>query len=431
MSTLKLAVEEADNEDIGHGIIRVERDSANDLKVEEGDLVAISGTKCTVARLMVCKDKGKHKGMVQADGLIRRNAGAVKGSFVDVAKTEVRDAERIMFAPTDVKLDVDDEFEKLVKKRFMHTAFVKGDMALLSLFGSALPMEVTRTVPDGTPVLVTDSTVISVLGHPATWNPPTTLDMKFLLRHDWLKIISSRISSRKERFTISGIDEEFQDENKMIERAKEKFEKSWEPIRATVSFYSENGALIGTLPWLSINEDGIKGIYPDANIPIYAEHREIQPKLPTRSSGLMTRCFKIGVEKCPKEINLSPRTVFVATPFSVDFQDSYKYAVRPALEEMGFNVWKADEHIGNIDIMCKMCQAIQECSYVVANISDWNANVLFEIGLAYGIGKKVIMVKNKTRSVPVDLSGLEYIDYESIDDLKRNLTTFFKSVDQS
>jgi nucleoside 2-deoxyribosyltransferase len=102
---------------------------------------------------------------------------------------------------------------------------------------------------------------------------------------------------------------------------------------------------------------------------------------------------------CPKEAKLSPRSVFVATPFSVDFQDSYKYAVRPALEEMGFNAWKADEHLGNIDIMCKMCQAIQECSYVVANISDWNANVLFEIGLAYGIGKKVIMVKNKTRSI--------------------------------
>jgi len=36
------------------------------------------------------------------------------------------------------------------------------------------------------------------------------------------------------------------------------------------------------------------------------------------------------------------------------------------------------------------------------------------------------MVKNKTLSVPADLSGLQYIDYENIEDLKRDLTTFFQ-----
>ena len=49
--------------------------------------------------------------------------------------------------------------------------------------------------------------------------------------------------------------------------------------------------------------------------------------------------------------------------------------------------------------------------------------MLFETGLARSIGKQVVMVKNKKRKVPVDISGLECVEYKSIDDLKQNLVS--------
>ena len=52
--------------------------------------------------------------------------------------------------------------------------------------------------------------------------------------------------------------------------------------------------------------------------------------------------------------------------------------------------------------------------------------MVFELGLAYGLGRSVILIKHKRAEVPVDLKGLEYIEYGTIDELKRNLLLFLK-----
>ena len=49
------------------------------------------------------------------------------------------------------------------------------------------------------------------------------------------------------------------------------------------------------------------------------------------------------------------------------------------------------------------------------------------MGLAYGLGKTVVILRNTKASVPVDLKRLEYVEYESIDQLRRNLDVFFKT----
>ena len=79
------------------------------------------------------------------DGLIRRNAGVALNEYVSVRKADVKDAQAIVFAPTDVRLSVDEEFVSFVKRRFMDMPFIEGDMTLLSIFGSAVPLIVTRT----------------------------------------------------------------------------------------------------------------------------------------------------------------------------------------------------------------------------------------------------------------------------------------------
>src|SRR5438128_12368352 len=93
------------------------------------------------------------------DGLPRRNAGVALNEYITIKKAEVKDAQTIVFAPTDVRLSVDEEFVGFVKRRFMDMPFVEGDMTLLSIFGSAVPLIATRTRPHG-PVKLTESTVV-------------------------------------------------------------------------------------------------------------------------------------------------------------------------------------------------------------------------------------------------------------------------------
>ncbi|MEM3072413.1 MAG: CDC48 family AAA ATPase, partial [Candidatus Bathyarchaeia archaeon] len=103
--------------------------------------------------------------IIRMDGLLRRNAGVALNEYVTVRKADVSEALSITFAPTDVRLNVDDEFISFVHRRFMDMPFVEGDMAMLSIFGSAIPLIVVRARPRG-PIKIGSNTKIQVLSEP-------------------------------------------------------------------------------------------------------------------------------------------------------------------------------------------------------------------------------------------------------------------------
>jgi hypothetical protein len=243
-----------------------------------------------------------------------------------------------------------------------------------------------------------------------------------------LQSVVQRLRAARIAFAIIGTKIESENETEILKVANTFMEDGFNSAEISIRFYSSSGDLLGSLPWVSVSIDGsLTAVYPDSQLPQFSY---TSPQSTTRESSASSigRCFKIGVKQCPKEIKYSPKRVFVAMPFNPRNQDLFKLAIRPALEEAKLEPWKADETIDNIDVMCKICQAVQESAYVIADISEWNANVLFEMGLAYGVGKNVAILKEKKASVPVDLKGLEYVEYESIVELKRNLEVYFKSM---
>ena len=62
----------------------------------------------------------------------------------------------------------------------------------------------------------------------------------------------------------------------------------------------------------------------------------------------------------------------------------------------------------------------------IKNISGLNPNVTLEQGLAYGLGKPVIILKDKTTNAISDLGSIEYIEYSNAGDLKKKL---YKALD--
>ena len=128
---------------------------------------------------------------------------------------------------------------------------------------------------------------------------------------------------------------------------------------------------------------------------------------------MIPKCFKNGSIFCARS-DVGPesnRKVFIGMPFRAEFKNMYLAAIEPALNHLNLEHWKADEQFNTIDIMCKICGGIQESSIAIIDISDWNPNVLFELGLIYGLGKTAFLIKKEDVEVPVDLSGLQYIPY--------------------
>jgi CheY-like chemotaxis protein len=136
-------------------------------------------------------------------------------------------------------------------------------------------------------------------------------------------------------------------------------------------------------------------------------------------------CFKTGGD-CAVQTAENPRVVFVAMPFRSAQNNLYQYGLLPLERTLDCDIKRADEEFLNTDLMCKICQMIQEARVCIADITGWNANVLFELGLMYGRGKQVILIKHEAeKREKVDLKGMAFIpyaldDYEGLQDKLKN-----------
>ena len=142
------------------------------------------------------------------------------------------------------------------------------------------------------------------------------------------------------------------------------------------------------------------------------------------------RCFKID-SLCPKKITLHRFKFFIATSFS----DEYKKVTTQFIEKMEADfgisneqIFRADNYLATRDIMCKVCQGLQESDCVVANISGFNPNVMLELGMAMGLCKEIILLKDSrvADQEVSDIKGLEYIAYSTDDEWYERMTCILK-----
>ncbi|TMI56786.1 CDC48 family AAA ATPase [Candidatus Bathyarchaeota archaeon] len=159
-------VADAKKRDVGHDKVRVDDETMQKLAITEGDFIEVRGKRTTVAIAWPAYTEDQGQQIARMDGLLRKNAGVALNEYVTLKKAEVKDSQTIVFAPTDVRLSVDDEFVSFVKRRFMDMPFVEGDMTLLNIFGSSVPLIATRARPHG-PVKITESTVVQVMSEPS------------------------------------------------------------------------------------------------------------------------------------------------------------------------------------------------------------------------------------------------------------------------
>ena len=163
--------------------------------------------------------------------------------------------------------------------------------------------------------------------------------------------------------------------------------------------------------------------------PISQELERVSSKYRSLKRGIrVERCFLTGGTCAFRdEIAIDEDKVFIGMPFRDHYQDIFDLVIQPILVELGLNPWKADDIKGNIAINCKICRALQESPQAIINISEANPNVFFEMGLAYGLGKSVLLLKDEQSTVPSDLQAIEYTQYsrDRLRDLREEIRRFF------
>src|SRR4051794_25970671 len=106
------------------------------------------------------------------------------------------------------------------------------------------------------------------------------------------------------------------------------------------------------------------------------------------------------------------QTCFVLSPFKEPFDSYFSKIIKPAVEANGFYAVRGDSLFRPATIMDDIWSGIQSAKLLVAELTERNANVFYELGLAHAISKPVILISQSMEDVPFDLRAIRVLIYD-------------------
>jgi len=145
--------------DNGKGIARLDAHSMNRLDLSPGDIIEIQGKRRTYSKCLPRSEKGYDEGVLNIDGLIRKNAGVEIGNRIYIKKILTLKAEKIVIAPLEIMPLVE---ENDLKEAFVSIPLIKGDNTVFENLNEFLFFRVIDTVPSTNVVVCTPKTVFQI-----------------------------------------------------------------------------------------------------------------------------------------------------------------------------------------------------------------------------------------------------------------------------
>lgn len=106
--------------------------------------------------------------------------------------------------------------------------------------------------------------------------------------------------------------------------------------------------------------------------------------------------------------------VFIIMPFRPTFEGIYETAIRPVISSLNMTIKRGDDFSSVTGvIMSEVWSALNGCKLVIAELTEINANVFYELGIAHTLGKPAILLTQATEvtEIPFDLRHLRFIQY--------------------
>lgn len=116
--------------------------------------------------------------------------------------------------------------------------------------------------------------------------------------------------------------------------------------------------------------------------------------------------------------------VFVAMPFSKEFDDVYVFGIQMPVNNAGLLCERVDQVNFTGDILERIKTRIQTATLVIADLSGTNANVYLEVGYAWGIGRPTLLLTRNLDELKFDVKGQNCLVYENIVELSQKLQGF-------
>ena len=120
----------------------------------------------------------------------------------------------------------------------------------------------------------------------------------------------------------------------------------------------------------------------------------------------------------PKEFKdlkqkINEKMCFIIMPFKEEKKEVYE-TIKRAIQACGLNYDRSDELKKSSPFINKIINSITTAYYLIVDISDLNANVLYELGIAHTLrdADRVLILKDNETECPSDLKHINYFSYE-------------------
>lgn len=112
-----------------------------------------------------------------------------------------------------------------------------------------------------------------------------------------------------------------------------------------------------------------------------------------------------------------------------------KHIVSPAAKECGYEAMRAD-HISEPGLITsQVIQHIVEDPLVLADLTDRNPNVFYELAIRHAIKKPLVQIIKRGEAIPFDVAGtrtihVDHHDLDSVEEAKAEIVKQIKSVEK-
>ena len=107
------------------------------------------------------------------------------------------------------------------------------------------------------------------------------------------------------------------------------------------------------------------------------------------------------------------RRCFVVMPFKPELNFVYLYLAQYLEQRHNLVVTRGDTEVLTKPLMDKIAAAIAAADVIIGDVTESNANVFFELGLAHAAGKPIIfLTRHDPEAAPVDIRQFEHIQYD-------------------
>lgn len=133
-----------------------------------------------------------------------------------------------------------------------------------------------------------------------------------------------------------------------------------------------------------------------------------------------------------RDFYVDPELVFVLMDFGEPYTDIYRTLIKPTVEAEGFRCVRSDDIFRTSAVIEDIWENINKAALVIAEISNTNANVMYELGICHTIGKEVMMLTQNGRDVPFNFRHLRFYPYSNdipgSEELKRNIRGILQQI---